>query len=186
MLHLAGAPEGARGLWQHRGLRQGCPRVQQLQAAVQGRRRWVESQGRVESSWEAGARLRVLQLAFVLHPAILKPCFYLRGKQDKSEGDSRPSSRPARPAQPGPHLQLGQPRLLRQLPALLGAQVAAAAEGALQGADLLRREGRADAWRPRVVRLLAQPWRTEGAESIRLREQPTCDPLPSPGRRQAL
>lgn len=44
---------------------------------------------------------------------------------------------------PGAHLHLREPHPGRQLAALSGAQVLLALEGALQGADLLRAEGRA-------------------------------------------
>lgn len=85
------------------------------------------------------------------------------GETRSEQGGEQP---PPWPMHPGPltctwvnppHLHFREPHLPGQLPALQGAQVALVLEGALQGADLLRREGRADPGRPPAVGLLPHP-----------------------------
>lgn len=104
-----------------------------------------------ESRAAEGLRPQLLQLALELHPTVLKPGLDL-GKGAGEGENTRLQGRwgsfmsllgSCRPAPSPAHLHLGEAHPARQLPALGRAQVLLPLEGALQGADLLRAERRA-------------------------------------------
>lgn len=86
---LGRGPRRSQGAVPAPRARAGMPKGAAAASRCQGRGWGTESRGRTESRREGQAGLPARQRPLALHSPILKPGFYLQGKQDQSDGDSR-------------------------------------------------------------------------------------------------